>query len=252
MLLQPRSRSQVKSITGTYTALVTDELIFASSSGAAFTLTLPPVANCKGKSITIVKTDSSTNLITLSGSVTTVRLKTQYEVCHMANNGTSWYPVNRNFNGTPTTYIPTIGGSVSAPTKATTKLVDLAYWWRIGTKYMGIHYDYRHGNSSGAADGSGTYLFPLPSGFTIDTAVQAAADSANLSYAVVGPAQHINNSARGVGFVHVYDTNNLAMSGIYDGGGLGLTQLIGSGYFSMTNAIQNYSFTAIVPITEFD
>lgn len=75
---------------------------------------------------------------------------------------TDWQQYNMN-----------IRGSVTDPTKATTPLVDKAFYRQDG-KDMLISFEYSHTNNAGASGGSGTYFFDLPPGFLIDTEALAA------------------------------------------------------------------------------
>ena len=86
----------ITSITGTYTALSTDEVILASA-GSAFTITLPTAVGITGRTYTIKKTDASVNAVTLdaNGAETidgalTISLANQYESVTLVSNGVSW------------------------------------------------------------------------------------------------------------------------------------------------------------------
>jgi microcystin-dependent protein len=67
--------------------------------------------------------------------------------------------------GVTQTYPLTIGATTTPPTKGTI-VQDIATWTRRGDK---MAWNYRYKQSSAGGAGSGSYLFPLPSGFTIDT-----------------------------------------------------------------------------------
>lgn len=62
-------------------------------------------------------------------------------------------------------YTLTIGGSTSAPTP-NAGATSNAYWRRVGAN---VEISYRFQQTSAGTAGSGTYLFPIPSGLTIDT-----------------------------------------------------------------------------------
>lgn len=64
------------------------------------------------------------------------------------------------------TYSLTMDATTTPPTKGTI-VRDVARWRRVGDS-MEIRYDYEQ--SAAGSAGSGTYLYPLPSGYTIDTA----------------------------------------------------------------------------------
>ncbi len=59
-------RPTVVSKTAAYTALSTDSVIFVDASGGAVTITLPPSGSVPGKDITVKKTDTSTNIVTVA------------------------------------------------------------------------------------------------------------------------------------------------------------------------------------------
>lgn len=67
------------------------------------------------------------------------------------------------------TYVPTITATVSNPTKATTPTEDVAFY-DARFKKVKVVYTYHDLFTGGATAGSGTYLFSLPLGYTIDTA----------------------------------------------------------------------------------
>lgn len=61
--------TSVTTVTTTYTALDSDEIIIADASGGAFTVTLPAVSGVPdGKEYTVIKSDTSTNLVTIDGN----------------------------------------------------------------------------------------------------------------------------------------------------------------------------------------
>lgn len=94
--------ANVRTVTGTDTATTDDGIILANSTSAAFTETLPSAASYTGI-FTLVKTDSSTNQVTIapSGSDTingastyTSGLNAQYGKVQLASDGVSkWYVV---------------------------------------------------------------------------------------------------------------------------------------------------------------
>lgn len=106
---------------------------------------------------------------------------TSYKICiHIQTTNSSAYTVkldtiaigpSSKISGTPSTdwrtYDLIIGGETTAPTKATTTVVDSAKWRRVGDS-MEIMFVYMHTDVTGAAAGSGRYLFGLPPGFTVN------------------------------------------------------------------------------------
>lgn len=66
--------------------------------------------------------------------------------------------------------VTNITGSISNPTKATScrdyfELVD------DGSGWCEVNFEYSHNDSSGAVDGSGLYLFDLPTGYAFDLGI---------------------------------------------------------------------------------
>ena len=82
--------------TTTYTA-ASGELVLASASGGAFTVTLPAVA--AGAVCTVKKTDSSANAVTVSPASGTIdgaatqQVTVQYESLDFISDGTNWFIV---------------------------------------------------------------------------------------------------------------------------------------------------------------
>lgn len=135
-----------------------------------------------------------------------------------------------------------ITGSSSNPTKANTTLFDNAYWRRVGDS-MEIVYTYAHNNNTGAAAGSGTYLFGLPSGYTIDS--NKISVSTTNAPGVVGSAT-VSSTNVPTGSVKVYNTTNLS---IYANEAAASTAgMVGSSFIPMNAADARYSFSARVPI----
>lgn len=87
--------------TGTYTALLTDTVIYVNTA-TAFTITLPAVATAEGKVYTFIKTDSAAEVLTLDGnasekidaSVTYVAIDAQYDSATIICDGTQWYIIS--------------------------------------------------------------------------------------------------------------------------------------------------------------
>lgn len=150
--------------------------------------------------------------------------------------------------GTPITdwqsYTLPITGTTTNPTKATTR-TDVARWRRVGDS-MEINYTYSHSSATGAANGSGTYLFGIPSGYAIDSNkvfINSAPD-----VGVVGAAAVYNSNVTGnrlSGFVKIYDSNRLMITTGNDQVGV---QPAASSLFQFTAGTVVYSFLATVPI----
>lgn len=78
--------------TSSFTAgLATDYLVDCTSS--AVTVTFPAASSCAGRVYNIVKKDSTTNAVTLSGVSGTTSLPSQWSKARVFSDGTNWYAV---------------------------------------------------------------------------------------------------------------------------------------------------------------
>ncbi len=146
------------------------------------------------------------------------------------------------------TYTPTLTGSGGNPTRASSN-TETTYWRRVGPN-MEIMYSYAQTSSSGAASGTGTYLWTIPTGFTIDTTVlQASTDTTRAALGAVGVASFQNGSDGWTGYSRVWDSTHIAL---VIGNHTVSPQNAGSGNggFGATNVVQ-YSWRVSIPISEF-
>jgi hypothetical protein len=91
-----RSTRLIEGGTGPYAILGTDDFINGDASSEAFVATLPDATALSGQSFTIKKTDTSVNVITVSGTQTidsdaTFDLLAQDEVIEVLSDGTEWW-----------------------------------------------------------------------------------------------------------------------------------------------------------------
>lgn len=138
-------------------------------------------------------------------------------------------------------YSLTIGASTTAPTKPTTR-TESAYWRRVGDT-MEINYLIRYSSTSGGADGSGTYLFSLPSGYSIDTSKNQVNSDYFLA-STVGVGALVGTEGA-LCSVWPYDSTHLALkctNSVFGG-----PMLVASSGFYMTG-VSGYRFMARVPI----
>jgi hypothetical protein len=138
-----------------------------------------------------------------------------------------------------------IGATTTPPTKGTTA-VDNAKWRRVGDS-MEILYQFS--STSGGATGSGTYLFPLPSGYSIDTAKLVAPSSTIADMrAHVGSGWFTSGSNRFSLSVQAYSSTQLFCS-VLSNAGVNASEFssgFGGGVFSSGDP--GFSFIARVPI----
>lgn len=108
-----------------YVMLASDEFINANATSGAFAITPLAAASYSGKTVKIKKTDSTFNIITITGVTT---LNTQNEVVTLISNGTSWIVENRYIPSVWTAYTPTITHDSGGITNATSS----GMWRRVG------------------------------------------------------------------------------------------------------------------------
>jgi len=93
-----------------------------------------------------------------------------------------------------TSYTPTISATTTAPTLATTKTLIARY--KVVGKSLHLAFTYFAAGTAGVNAGSGTYLFNLPNGFTINTSVAPPPSSLTAQYTCA------TGSTVGAGFVN--------------------------------------------------
>lgn len=109
---------------------------------------------------------------TAGGKNACVYAKTTASSSISAKADVAYLGLNRNVGSGPIvsewkTYPMVIGATTTAPTKASSPTVDVAKWRQVGDSIQ-VSYNYEYYNNAGAAAGSGTYLFPIPSICTVD------------------------------------------------------------------------------------
>lgn len=151
----PASTIVVQSKTANYTILNTDGVVFADSSGGAFTLTFPSASGNSGAVIRVQKTDSSLNAVSLAGGPTS-KLSTQNESRTYISDGTTWQLAEWQSTTNFTSYTPTLTSFGAGTT------ITKMQWRRVAdsVEVLGI---ILVGSSP-----SGTTVIPLPSGMTTD------------------------------------------------------------------------------------
>lgn len=93
--------SRVTRKTISYSVNFSDEILLCDASGGAFTISVPVVQAVQGRRLTIKKTDSSANAVsvsTLTGAIDsggTIVMATQNEAVSITFDGTNWFVVNQ-------------------------------------------------------------------------------------------------------------------------------------------------------------
>ena len=97
--------NQIRTVTANYTALTTDSIILCNATSGNITITLYTAVGNAGRKLTIIKTDSSTNTVTIDGNSTetingslTQVLFTQHSTLTLVSNGTNWQIENGQLN----------------------------------------------------------------------------------------------------------------------------------------------------------
>ncbi len=245
----------VVSKTANYTVTTSDDVILvnANSGGASFTLTLFAASGNSGKKIQVIRTDNDlAKTVTIDGNAsetingaTTILLHTQYESYTIVCDGSNWHILDHKTNTPWTSYTMTIGATTSAPTKGTTT-TDQALWRRNGSA---IDVRYTLDQSGAGSAGTGDYLFPVPTGLTIDTSLIPASTSDNHlgCYGTARIANSGGGTTRKIGNPKVYDSSNLMLivnTTATDADPVSATSA------PLSNADQHISFTAIgIPIS---
>lgn len=126
-----RTKLAITAKTTTYTADPADDVITCSTSGGAWTLTLPAAASNTGKTFYIKKTSSDVTALTIDGNAsetidgaTTTTLNTQYEAILIQCDGSNWHVLERTIPGPWTSFTPTGGW--------TTNTTYAGFWRRTG------------------------------------------------------------------------------------------------------------------------
>lgn len=152
-----------------------------------------------------------------------------------------------------------ITGTTTNPTKATSPFNDHIRYQKLGGKEYQIDMKYSHTSNTGAAAGSGTYLFALPAGLQFSSIWHPGYTGlTNFNDGTHGAA---NSTIEGsVGWVTNATTFGTTVARVYDstrfiigaqtsfGGGLSVNLAIGSGFFPLNSATvffsMRFSFTA--------
>ncbi len=214
---------------------------------------MPSPSSNASKIYLITNISTGTNVVTISPnsaetfgakSLAALHLSTVGEAWKLQSDGTNWMIVAHYCNTTEASYVPTIGSSGTPPTIGTTTQ-NIIRWSRIGNK-MRLTYAFIQ-TVAGSSNGTGVYLWPLPSGYTIDTTAQPVSTAAGQN--TVGWASMFETGwTSGVGSVQAYNSSNLALQA------QGLATLSGGGVipFNQSAAVFQIQFVAEVPIANWE
>jgi hypothetical protein len=152
-----------------------------------------------------------------------------------------------------TSYNLVIGAVTTAPTLGTV-IQNTAYYKQDG-KQLTIMYSFSQSTAGSA--GSGIYLYPLPSGFIINTTIAvplAVSSGVAIGTSLGSSTAYFGASQKGIGTVFSYDSTRLQIT-IYNDNGtnplvpmLAVGSFVGGGFYNLGNVNVGYSFTATIPI----
>ena len=148
------------------------------------------------------------------------------------------------------TYNLTIGATTTAPTfSGNTITSSISKYRRVGSE-MEISYHFIQSVAGSNTAGSGTYLFSLPIGLTIDWTVLANSSTLN-SYLPVGMGEVYNGTSRyGVQANVNFSISNSAIILQYQST-LGTDLQVGSTTVPLTTAVLEYHFYCRIPIAQW-
>jgi hypothetical protein len=113
-------KHKVNSQSATYTATTGDEAIPMDASGAARVVNLPAASTMSGKVLRVIKTDSSSNTVTVDGNGSetingqlTWVLSRSYEYVEIISTGSAWIVLGRSFHPDGVYSTSTSGSAVS-------------------------------------------------------------------------------------------------------------------------------------------
>lgn len=150
-----------------------------------------------------------------------------------------------------TTEALTITGTTSNPTKATTREKDFITLFDNGSGWCDVELGYRAVSATGAAVGSGGYLFTLPAGYQFNSTHHsfASGDTTILNlgsaHAIIGGSEGVVSNGSVTGSLKVVPfsaTKFFLMVGFSLSNNAATLNFLRSDYFSLTGA--NTSFTA--------
>jgi hypothetical protein len=247
----------VVSKSANYTAVANDYIL---ASGASFTITLPTAIGGSGQSIAIEHTGTSltqvytlntTSAQTIGGIASgSYALYTNGETLVLVSDGANWQiQTHKTETGFISAGATNITGTTTNPTKATTKITDTMFYLRHGNAAK-IFMTYNHSSATGAAAGSGDYLFGLPANMTMDTSVTGTFTT-SIGATAKQPSNQWGSGTLGFGtaagqmsqaLVSVYDSTHVRLHGDQSGAA-------SSTGVAITNATLLYTLIFEVPIS---
>jgi len=169
----------IQAVSSSSTLTTWSRTVKADATSGSVTVTLPTAVGNSGQLIEVYKTDNSTNFVKISAysgqtmdEITKdIYLYNQGESVVLRSDNSNVLTVSQNKNGDVATITNwqtdafSIESTGTAPSGGTVT-INKRRWRRVGQN-MEIEYDYNM--SVAGSNGTGTYLLPIPSGYSIDT-----------------------------------------------------------------------------------
>lgn len=240
--------------TTSYTLLSTDSTVYVNCSSAC-TITMPSPSSNAGHVYTLVDISSGTALVTISPSasekfgypqLSAIHMSTQGEAWTLASDSTNWATITHKTDTAPASYTMTVGATTTAPTMGTAGAITNS--WERHNQNMLIRFRYSQTSASGN-DGSGSYLYPIPSGYTINTSLVTCSASVSSSFftsSIGSGGNYANSDAPQVTSELCYNSSNVVEY-------VENNSLSGSGNHGWGSSNQvSDSWTVVVPITNWE
>lgn len=211
----PGSTQPITSKTTTYAITTSDFTILYSSSGGAYTTTLPTAVGIAGQSFQLIKTDANFNLVTIATTsaqtigaqaLSTVSLATQGESWTLKSDGSNWQ-IQEHY--IPSYWVNSFSSSFTPSASFGTVTLQSIWTKRDGDTIRGRGY-----LKAGTTNTTNVATFGLPSGFVIDSSKYASSTSCQF----VGPVYQVRTgttTSNATPFLFFYDgsiTNTLFIS----------------------------------------
>jgi hypothetical protein len=218
--------------------------VLIGNIGVSYTMNLATQTAPQNNAVAVITPSSNitVRLENTTGSTRTVR--GSYSYANIQQLGSSAV-IAGAYTGEFISYVPTITGTTTNPTLATTNTLKASY--RILGKSLQVNFLYFAAAGTGAANGSGTYGISIPAGFTINTSLinlptTIAASGAGLDGSIVGVAQ-VRNTSTTLSGGAVMPISSTQLTIVSD-----TLQMVGSSLIGLTSANTYYKFTAEFPI----
>ena len=129
----------------------------------------------------------------------------------IVSDGSNWRMIDHKTDSGPTEQGPlTVTATTTNPSKSSTVVTDSFVVSRKGA-YLYYHYIFEATANTGAADGSGTYLFALPSGLTVDTTKIKVGTGPNADTAIGYGSFNNGTNRSNIAEAFMYDSTHFAV-----------------------------------------